>query len=119
MTIHPHNFMAGGKQKLVKNSEFEHMKEFADKRYDTRDENGNVKTGLKKIYANNMKKGFGNAAVGHLFSSFPYLGYPEEEGRVRESNERLIHKAKIVAPFKGSSYPSSTFTPDYALLNKE
>ena len=29
--------MAGGRQKLVKHSEFQHMKEFEDKRYDTKD----------------------------------------------------------------------------------
>ena len=38
---------------------------------------------------------------------------------MKDSNEKLIHKAKIIAPFKGSSHPSATFTPDYALLNKE
>ena len=52
------------------------MKQFEDKRYNTKDENGKVKTGLKGLYTNNMKKGFGSAAVGHLFSSYPYQGYP-------------------------------------------
>lgn len=35
-----------------------------------------VKTGLKNITTNNMKKGFGNTAVGHLFSSYNYMGTP-------------------------------------------
>lgn len=53
-----------------KHSEFEHMKEFDDKVYDTRDEQGNVKTGLKGITTNPMKKGFGNTTSGHLFGSY-------------------------------------------------
>jgi hypothetical protein len=46
------------------------MKEFEDKAYQTRDENGNVKTGMKNITTNNMKKGFGNTNTGHLFNAY-------------------------------------------------
>ncbi len=67
MNIHGAAFMAGGKQRLIKNSEFEHFKDYQDKMYNTRDEFGKVKTGLKQISTGNMKKGFGNTTVGHLF----------------------------------------------------
>lgn len=52
------------------------MKEFEDKVYQTRDENGNVKTGMKNITTNNMKKGFGNTNTGHLFAAYEYKGTP-------------------------------------------
>lgn len=66
-----------------------------------------------------MKKGFGNTAVGHLFGSYPYQGYPEDDQKALNSNERLIHKAKIPTGFRGNSHPSKTFTPDYALYNTD
>lgn len=84
LSIHNHAFMAGGKQKLVKHSEFEHMKEYNDKEYHTRDENGKVLTNKKNIYTNNMKKGFGSTNTGHLFGSYPYQGYPEEDPKKKE-----------------------------------
>ena len=46
------------------------MKEFEDKVYQTRDENGNVKTDMKNITTNNMRKGFGNTNTDHLFSAY-------------------------------------------------
>jgi hypothetical protein len=52
------------------------MKEFEDKAYNTRDEQGNVKTGPKPITTNNMKKGFGNTTSGHLFGNYEYKGSP-------------------------------------------
>lgn len=52
------------------------MKEYNDKQYQTRDEFGNVKVGLKNVTTNNMKKGFGNTATGHLFGAYPYQGSP-------------------------------------------
>lgn len=63
-----------------------------------------------------MKKGFGATGTQHLFSSYPYMGYPDDEARQLDSNGRLIHKAKIPTPFKASN-PTQTFTPDYALYN--
>lgn len=70
------------------------------------------------MYTNNMKKGYGNTTSGHLFSNYPYQGYPEDDARAKDSNDKLIHKAKIPTPFRASSNPSKTFTPDYALYNK-
>lgn len=64
-----------------------------------------------------MKKGFGNTNVGHLFSHYPYQGYPEQDERNKNSQDKLIHKAKIPTSFVGGAYPSATFTPDYALVN--
>ena len=78
LSIHNHAFMAGGKQKLVKHSEFEHNTEYDDKVYNIKGPDGKVITAQKGIMTNNMKKGFGSIAVGHLFSSYPYVGYPEE-----------------------------------------
>ena len=46
------------------------MKEFEDKVYQKRDENGNVKTDMKNITTNKMKKGFGNTNTDHLFSAY-------------------------------------------------
>lgn len=69
------------------------------------------------MMTSNMKKGFGSAAVGHLFSSYPYAGYPEDDKRALSSNERLVHRAKIPTNFNGNSHPSKTFTPDYAVYN--
>ena len=65
-----------------------------------------------------MKKGFGNTTAG-LFSSYPYQGYLDEEGKNKNSYEKMIHKAKIPVPFKGSSHPNKTFTPDYVDYNKD
>lgn len=66
-----------------------------------------------------MKKGYGSTASDHLFSNYPYKGYPEDDARQMESNEKLVHKAKIPTPFRGSSHPSKTFTPNYAVFNNE
>lgn len=52
------------------------MKEFEDKVYNTKDEQGNVKTGKKNITTNNMKRGFGSTTTGHLFGSYKYEGSP-------------------------------------------
>ena len=111
--------MAGGKQKLVKHSQFEHMKEFKDKEFHTRDENGKVKVAPKTVTTNNMKKGFGNTTAGYLFSQYPYQGYPQEQGREKDKREKLEHKAKIPTSFKGGSHPTSTFTPGYAVYQSD
>lgn len=71
----------------------------------------------KGVFTNNMKKGFGNTNVGHLFSHFPYEGYPDDDPRAKDSNDKLLHKAKIPVPFKGGTHPSATFTDNYAVYN--
>lgn len=60
------------------------MKEFNDKVYNTRDEQGNVKVGSKNVTTNNMKKGFGSTTTGHLFSSYKYQGSPFDNQREQE-----------------------------------
>jgi hypothetical protein len=62
------------------------MKEFEDKAYQTRDENGNVKTGLKNITTNNMKKGFGNTNTDHLFGAYEYKGTPYDNEKELQSS---------------------------------
>lgn len=62
----------------------------------------------------NMKKGYGNTTVGHLFGSYPYMGCEYDNIKNLQSKERMEHKAKIGQPFRGSSHPSKTFTPNYA-----
>lgn len=62
-----------------------------------------------------MKKGYGNTTAGHLFSHYPYNGYPESDKNEINSHERLVHKAKIPVPFKGNLHPSATFTDDFAV----
>ena len=109
--------MAGGKQKLVKHSQFQHQKQYKDKEFHTKDENGKVKLGPKSVTTNNMKRGFGSTNVGHLFSSYPYQGYPEEDRRNKDLKDKLNHKAKIITPFKGNLHPSTTFTPNYAVYD--
>lgn len=89
------------------------MKEFNDKVYNTRDEFGKVKVSDKNITTNNMKRGFGSTTVGHLFSSYKYEGTPYDNMRDQEKNEKMTHKAKIIAPFNGGAHPQSTFTPHY------
>ena len=44
------------------------MTEYGPKIYNTRDQNGKVKVGKKGFSTNPMKKGYGNANTGHLFS---------------------------------------------------
>jgi len=95
MNMHGYAFLAGGKQKLVKNSEFEHNKDYNDKVYDTRDDFGNVKKGKKQVMTGNMKKGYGNTTAGHLFSAYPYMGAEYDDGKNLQSKERMEHKAKI------------------------
>ena len=68
---------------------------------------------------NNMKKGYGSTNVGHLFSSYPYQGYPDEDARNKDLKDKLNHKAKIIAPFKGNLHPSSTFTDNYAVYESQ
>jgi len=50
-----------------------------------------------------MKRGFGDTTTGHLFGSYKYQGSPYDNPRDLESKERLEHKAKIPAAFKGHS----------------
>lgn len=64
-----------------------------------------------------MKKGYGNTTAGHLFSQYPYSGYPDDDQRKQQSNDRLLHKAKIPTSFIGSSHPNQTFTPNYTVYN--
>lgn len=109
LSIHNNAFMAGGKQKLVKNSQFEHLKEYQDKAYDTRDQQGRVKVGARNVSTNNMKKGFGNTTTGHLFSGYKYQGQPYDDQKDNERKNKLEHKAKIMQPFSGG-HPSATFT---------
>ena len=52
------------------------MKEFNDKVYNTRDEQGRVKVGNKNVSTNNMKRGFGSTTTGHLFGTYKYQGTP-------------------------------------------
>ena len=95
------------------------MKEFKDKEYNTRDEQGNVKVGLKNVTTNNMKRGFGNTTVGHLFSSSKYQGDPYDDQRDIERQEKMNHKAKILKPFHGHNNPTQTFTPHYTTYHLE
>lgn len=95
------------------------MKEFEDKVYNTRDEQGNVKTAPKGITTNNMKKGFGNTTSGHLFGSYEYKGSPYDNQKDLESHEKLVHKAKIAKPFNGLNHPQATFTPHYQTFQRE
>jgi hypothetical protein len=76
-----------------------------------------VITNKRGIFTNGMKQGYGNTSVGHLFSQYPYGGYPDDAERDRVSNDRLLHKAKIPTPFKGGVHPSATFTENFALYN--
>lgn len=115
MSIHAQPFVAGGRQKLVKHSEFEHRKEYEDKQYQTRDAQGNVLTGPKAVLTNNMKRGLGSSTAGQLFGQYPYAGYPEDEQRRRSGEEQLLHKARIPEPFRGGSHPAATFTADHAV----
>ena len=64
-----------------------------------------------------MKKGYGSTTANYLFSSYPYQGYPDEGARDKDRKERIDHKAKILVPFKGTSHPTPTFTPNYAIRN--
>ena len=64
--------------------------------YDTRDEHGNVKLGLRPFYNSNMKKGKGNTTAGLLFSSHNYLGSPYDNQKDLTRHEKLVHKAKIM-----------------------
>ena len=66
-----------------------------------------------------MRKGYGSIGVEHLFSSYPYEGYPEEDGRKKDQQEKMAHKAKIATPFKSTSHPNTTFTNDHAIYNKD
>ena len=66
-----------------------------------------------------MKKGFGSTNVGHLFSSYPYQGHPDEDARNIDLKDKLNHKAKIKTAFKGNLHPSTTFTPNYAVYDTQ
>jgi len=44
--------------------------------YNTRAQDGKVKTGLRNFSTNPMKKGYGSANHGHLFSEYSYQGTP-------------------------------------------
>ena len=54
--------------------------------YNTRDEIGNVKVGLKPFYTSGMKKGKGNTTAGLLFGSFNYIGTPYDNQREQTRN---------------------------------
>jgi len=59
-------------KKTIKNSEFEHLKEFNDKVFNTRGPTGDVLSSPKGFYTQPYKKGFGNTTVGHLFEPVRY-----------------------------------------------
>lgn len=61
------------------------MKEYNDKVYNTRGQDGKVKTGLRNFSTNPMKKGFGTSNHGHLFSEYPYQGTPYDFPRELET----------------------------------
>ena len=102
------------------------MKEFNDKVYDTRDQNGKVKTGLRNFSTNPMKKGYGSSNHGHLFSEAPYQGTPYDFPRELETvrpllsqKEKAEHRAGIPLPFVGTSTTKGVFTPDYEIAMNE
>jgi hypothetical protein len=57
------------------------LKEYQDKAFNTRDEQGNVKVGNKNVTTNNMKRGFGSTNTDHLFGNYQYMGSPYENPR--------------------------------------
>lgn len=57
-------------------SEYEHMKEFNDKVYNTRHGDGSVITKPRNFFTQPHKKGFGNTTTGHLFEPVKYESDP-------------------------------------------
>lgn len=60
-----------------------------------------------------MKKGKGNTTAGLLFTSYSYLGTPYDNQKDQTRHEKLVHKAKILKPFSGTSKLGLTFTPHH------
>ncbi|EGR30625.1 hypothetical protein IMG5_127650 [Ichthyophthirius multifiliis] len=91
------------------------MKDYNDKIYNKRDENGNIITGPKNFLTNPTKQGQGNTTIGHLFNHVNYENDPYNREKEMDKNERAIHKSKILdlkKPFINSKHGQGIFNPD-------
>ncbi|EAR88890.2 hypothetical protein TTHERM_00264850 (macronuclear) [Tetrahymena thermophila SB210] len=75
---------------------YEHMKDFDDKTYRTRDEYGTIITGPKNFLTNPNKRGLGNTTVGHLFNPVTYSNDPFHRAKEMDVQERLEHKSRVL-----------------------
>jgi len=57
------------------------MKEFEDKKFNTKDDFGRVKTGPRNFLGSNCRSGLGATTFGNTFSKYPYESDPYNRER--------------------------------------
>ncbi|CAK91464.1 unnamed protein product (macronuclear) [Paramecium tetraurelia] len=80
----PNSFKPNDHQKSVKHSEFEHMKEYNDKVFKTRNSAGNVVTQARNFLTNPAKKGLGRTTINNLFNRRKWI--ERRESSIKASN---------------------------------
>ncbi|CAD8051375.1 unnamed protein product [Paramecium primaurelia] len=116
----PNSFKPNDHQKSVKHSEFEHMKEYNDKIYKTRNSAGNVITQARNFLTNPAKKGLGRTTINNLFSQIEYIPDPYDRQEEMDRQERIQHKSKQLpgtTRFITTSHGNRPFTSDGILLD--
>lgn len=106
-----------------KHSEYEHLKEFENKVYNTRTPTGEVKVRARNFLNNPAKKGLGRTTTGHLFGQTEYVADPydrkDELERVLNHSmsqlERIVQRSKFLPNTRGfisTSTGNRPFTAD-------
>ena len=72
---------------------YEYISGTNPKDFNSKDENGNVKTGPRNFYTNAMKSGYGNTTTGHLFNNYQYKVDPYEN---KDSRNLVISFRKFI-----------------------
>ncbi|CAD8149701.1 unnamed protein product [Paramecium octaurelia] len=116
----PHSFKPTDKSKSIKHSEFQHLKEYEDKRYNTRKASGEVITQARNFQTNPAKKGVGRTTINTLFGNYEYIPDPYDRQEELDRSERLKYKSKFLPGtirFVSTSHGNRPFTSDGELLD--
>ncbi|CAD8062583.1 unnamed protein product [Paramecium sonneborni] len=116
----PNSFKPNDHVKSVKHSEFEHMKEFNDKVFNTRTPTGDVRTQARNFFTNPAKKGLGRTTIKNVFGQIEYIPDPYDRQEELDRQERIKHRSKFLpgtTRFITTSHGNRPFTADGILLD--
>ncbi|CAD8072727.1 unnamed protein product [Paramecium sonneborni] len=118
--LNPHHFKPTDKSKSIKHSEFKHLKEYDDKRYNIRKVSGDTITQTKNFQTNPLKKSLVRKTINNLFGNYEYVTDPYDRQEEFDRSERLKYKSKFlpgVIKFVSTSHGNRPFTSDGVLLD--
>ncbi|KAM3143331.1 hypothetical protein pb186bvf_004663 [Paramecium bursaria] len=113
-------FKPNDKVKSIKNSEFEHLKEFDDKVFQTRTPTGDVRIQARNFLTNPAKRGLGRTTTGNLFSPIRYIPDPFDRQEEKERQDWIAHRSKFLKGAKGfcsTSQGNRPFTADQEVFD--